>query len=142
MKTFFTLLFTTAMLSTAFAQYSQRDDRDRTKENDVYVSNDNRGYDKYDYDDKGFDKHNKDYKGRYFFTPRERDMQISQINREYNYRIQSVQNKYFMSWYQKKRLINNLEVQRDDEIHEVIHKFNDSRNQFGDRCRKEKRNRW
>lgn len=140
MKTFFTLLFTTAMLSTAFAQYGQRDDRDRTKENDVYVSNDNRGYD--NRDDKGFDKHDKGYNRGYFFTPRERDMQIAQINREYNYRIQSVQNKYFMSWYQKKRLINNLEVQRDDEIHEVIHKFNDSRNQFGDRYRKEKRNRW
>ena len=40
MKKIFTLLFTTAMLSSAFAQYGQRD---RGRDNDVYVASDNHG---------------------------------------------------------------------------------------------------
>ena len=137
MKKIFTLLFTTAILSTAFAQYSQNDQRERTKENDVYVSNDNRGYD--NYDDKGFDKHNRDYKGRYFFTPRERDMQISQINREYDYRMRTVRNHFYMNRYQKMRQISFLEDQRNREIQAIVFKFNDRRNQFNN---KNRRLRW
>ena len=132
MKTIFTLLFSMAMFSTTFAQYGQNGqrDRDRDRDNDVYVFNDNRGY---DHHDKGY--------GGYVFTPRERDMQISQINREYQYRIQSVQNKPFMGWYQKKCLINNLEFQRDEEIGQVIRKFRSPKNRFDDYGRKD-RKRW
>ena len=127
MKTIFTLLFTMAMFSTTFAQYGQRD---RNKNNDVYVSNDNWGY----------DHHNKNYVG-YIFTPRERDMQITQINREYEFRIQSVKNKPFMGWFQKKRIINNLEAQRDEEIAQVIRKFRSPKNKFDDYGRRD-RKRW
>jgi hypothetical protein len=130
MKTFFTLLFSIAMFSTTFAQYGQNGQRDRNKDNDVYVSNDN----------KGLDHHDKGYRG-YVFTPRERDMQIAQITREYEFRIQSVRNKHFMGWYQKKRLINNLEVQRDEEIGQVIRKFRSPKNKFGDYGGRDKK-RW
>ena len=68
-------------------------------------------------------------------------MQISQINREYAYKIQSVKSKPFMSWFQKKRIINNLEAQRDAEICQVMEKFNSPKNQFGDYGRRDKR-RW
>ncbi len=136
MKKIFTLLFATAMLSTAFAQYGQKD---RTKENDVYVSNDNRGFDKHDND---FDRNDKGYgRGAYIFTAREKDMQIAQINREYAYKIQSVKNKPFMSWFQKKRIINNLEEQRENEIRQVMFKFNSPKNKFGDHGRRDKK-RW
>jgi hypothetical protein len=139
MKKIFTLLFTTAMLGTAFAQYGQKDQRDRTKENDVYVSNDNRGYDKHDND---FDRDGKGYgRGAYIFTAREKDMQIARINREYAYKIQSVKNKVFMSWFQKKRMINNLEAQRENEIRQVMFKFNSPKNKFGDHGRRDKK-RW
>lgn len=132
MKTIFTILFSMAMFSTTFAQYGQNGqrDRDRGNDNDVYASNDNRGY----------DRHNKGYVG-YMFTPRERDMQISQINREYEYRIQSVRHKPYMGWYQKKRVINNLEAQRDEEIGQVIRKFRSPKNMFDDHGRKDKK-RW
>jgi hypothetical protein len=130
MKTIFTLLFIMAMFSTTFAQYGQSGQRDRNKNNDVYASNDNRGY----------DHHNKIY-GGYIFTPRERDMQISQINREYYYKMQSVKNKPFMGWFQKKRLINNLEAQRDEEIAQVIRKFRSPKNMFDDYGRRD-RKRW
>jgi hypothetical protein len=130
MKTIFTLLFSMAMFSTTFAQYGQNGQRDRNKDNDVYVSNDN----------KDFGHHGKNY-GGYTFTPRERDMQIAQINREYDYKMQSVKNKPFMGWYQKKRIINNLEAQRDEEIAQVIRKFRSPKNQFGEYGRKDKK-RW
>ena len=73
MKKIFTLLFSTAMLSTTFAQYGQNGQRNRDKNDDVYVSNSNQGYDKHDNDygryNKGFDKHGK---GAYIFTAREK----------------------------------------------------------------------
>jgi len=140
MKTIFTLLFTMAMFSTTLAQYGQKGqrDRDRDNDNDVYVPVDNRGHDPYIKG--GYDHHNKGGNGSYFFTPRERDMQIALIDREYGYRIQSVKNKAFMSWYQKKRIINNLEAERDDEIARVIHKFRSPRNKFGDYGRRDRKN--
>ncbi len=148
MKKIFTLLFTTAMLSSAFAQYGQkdqRDQRDNDKSNDVYITNDNQGYNKYnndyDRDDKGYDRHDKGYdrgydrgygRGMYVFTAREKNMQIAQIIRVYDYRIQSVKNRFAMSWFQKKHIINNLETQREEEISQVIRKFRSPRNKFGD----------
>jgi len=135
MKKIFTLLLSTALLSTAFAQYGQRD-----KHDDVIVYNNNQVFDKYDKYDKDFDRDGRDYdrhgkgygRGAYIFTPREREMQIAQINREFDYKIQSVRNRYGMSWYQKKRIINNLLVERDEEIGMVWRKFNSKRNKFGD----------
>ncbi|MBL7702193.1 MAG: hypothetical protein JNM14_08080 [Ferruginibacter sp.] len=118
MKTIFTLLFSMAMFSTAFAQYGQKGQRD--KDIDVYVSVDNKNF--------GHDK----FHGGYYFTPRERDMEIAKINREYGFKIQSVKNKHFMGWFQKKRIINNLEAERDNEIAQVIRKFRSPKNKFGD----------
>ncbi len=134
MKKIFTLLFTTALLSTAFAQPGQRN-KGNDKSHDIYVAGNDQGY---GHDDRG--KH-----GIYFFSPRERDMEIAHINRDYSYKIQSVRNEFFMSRFQKGRLIRKLEAQRDTEIHAVVHKFYDERNQFGDygkANKKYKKNRW
>lgn len=131
MKTIFTLLFSMAMFSTTFAQYGgQNGQWNKDKNNDVYASNDNRGFDHHD--NGGYGPYNKGGYGSYVFTPRERDMEIAQINREFDCKIQSVKNKPFMAWYQKKRLINNLEAERDFEVSEVIRKFKSPRNKFGD----------
>ena len=72
---------------------------------------------------------------------REKDMQISQINIDYAYKIQTVKTKPFMSWFHKSRLINNLQEQRDYEIKGVYQKFNSPKNQFGD-YRKNDKKRW
>jgi len=127
MKTIFTLLFSMSMFSTTFAQYGQKGQRD--KDIDVYVS----------VDSKDFGHHDKNY-GGYIFTPRERDMEIAKINREYGFKIQSVKNKSFMTWMQKKRMVNNLEEQRDGEIAQVIRKFKSPKNKFGDYGRKDRKN--
>ncbi len=141
MKKIFTLLFSSALLTTAaFAQYGQRD-----KHADVIIVNSNNGYDKnhdrdgrdYDRDGRNYDRDGKGYsRGAFIFTARERDMQLNQINREYSYKIQSVKNRYGMSWYQKKRIIYNLDEQRDQEIAMVWAKFNHKKNKFGDNGRR------
>lgn len=139
MKKIFTLLVSTVMLSTAFAQYGQRDQRDKGRDDQVYASNSNRDNDRHDNkyrkDERGYER------GTYLFTLREKNMQIEQIYREYNYKIQSVKNKPFMAWFQKKRLINNLEAQRDAEICQVNDRFNSPKNLFGNYGRNDKK-RW
>lgn len=139
MKKIFTLLVSTAMLSTAFAQYGQKDQRDKGRDDQVYASNSNRDNDRYD---KNYGKDGRGYeRGTYVFTLREKNMQIEQIYREYNYKIQSVKNKPFMAWFQKKRMINNLEAQRDAEICQVNDRFNSPKNRFGDYGKNDKK-RW
>lgn len=125
MKRIFTLLFSITLLSTAFAQYGPKDGQDWNRDRDVHADNHHRDQDRY---------------GSYYFTPRERDMQVAQINREYDYKIRSVKNHFFLGWYQKKRQINYLENKRNSEINAVYAKFNDRRNRFNhDRRYK---NRW
>lgn len=119
MKISFTLLFFTALLSSAFAQYGAKNGGGWDKGKYMYASNENlnHGHDNY---------------GSYYFTPRERDMQIAQINREYDYKIRSVKNQYFVGWFQKKRQISIFENRRNNEISTVYAKFSERRNQFGD----------
>ena len=131
MKKIFTLLFATAVLSTAFAQHGQKGQRDRDDDRDDYAYND-----KHDFDKRGRGHH-----GGYVFTPRERDMQIAQIYHEFDYRINRVRHQSFVSWYQKKHQINHLEEERSHEIQDVWLQFNDRKNKFGDN-RHGKRGRW
>ena len=127
MKKILTLLLAAAMFSSAFAQYDPKDDWDKNNDGDVYAKDGKHRHD----DDRN--------KGGYYFTTRERDMQIEQINREYDYRIQSVKNKFFMSWYQKKRQIEFLKDQRDREINMVYARFNDRRNKYNNYGHRDKR---
>lgn len=119
MKKIITLLFASAMLTSTFAQYDTDNNWDKNNKDDGYAKG---GKHKQDDDYR--------YRGSYYFTPRERDMEITRINREYDYKIQSVKNKFFMSWYQKKRQIEFLKEQRDREMHRVYAKFNDRRNKY------------
>ena len=50
-------------------------------------------------------------------------MQIARINHEYNERIESVKNNFFMRWGKKQRIIESLQYQRDQEIHGVMERF-------------------
>lgn len=122
MKKIFTLLFTTALLGTAFAQYGHKGKKDRhdEKEDCAY-------HDKHDYDKRGNGN-----KGWYVFTPRERDVEVAHINREFDYKINRIQQQYYGGWSQKKNQVRHLEEQRSREIQTVMFKFSDRRNKFGD----------
>lgn len=118
MKKAITFLLSIVLVSSAFAQYGN--DQNRGRDNDY-------GYSR---------PHDRDY-GRggkfYYFTARERDMQLAQINREYGYKMQAVRNKFFMSRRQRERQLFMLEQQRDQEIRLVWQKYNDRMNRGDDR---------
>lgn len=122
MKKIFTMMIAAMMINSAFAQYGQKEDRNVREREDIAKADGRPGYDRYDrHDDRG---------NTYYFTEREKDMQINQINRAYDYKIRSVQNRFFMSWYEKKRQVKLLEQQKDCEIKAVMDKFYDKRNMF------------
>ncbi len=126
MKKIFTFLFATVMLTTAFAQYDPKDEWDHNKGEGF--AKDSRSY------------HDDGFRGTYYFTLAERDMQIAQINREYDYKIRSVKNKYFMDRYQKMRQVKFLEEQKYMRIQSVLARFGDRRNQFYNNPRKHGKN--
>lgn len=124
MKKTFTLLAIAALISsTSFAQgnYPRDNNYGNDRGRDVVVNNngDRNGYGK--------------GRGVYYFSPRERDMQIKSINIDYNRRIESVSRKFFMNRSKKQQIIYSLDLQRDAEIRSVIAKFNDRRNRFDGR---------
>lgn len=130
MKETFTLLATVILItSAAFAQRNNNHEWDDNYGNNNNNPNDiaiDRNHDRGGgYDDRG----NQDY----YFSEREKNMQISEINRDYNRKIQSVRNKFFMGRYQKERIITSLQFQREDDIRSVIARFNHRENHYGQR---------
>ena len=120
MKKITTLLVSVTMVASAFAQYGGG------KSDNGYGNNNGYG--------KGKDVVFVDakFKDSYVFTPRERDMQIAQINREFDQKIQSVKMKFFMARFKKQQMIAQLEDQRKDEIKAVIWKFKSPKNRYDD----------
>jgi hypothetical protein len=113
MKKIFTLLVAVGFITAINAQTGSRtrDNRDtrdqqtdqRGNNRDVIV-NDGR----YDNDDR-FDNNTGSYNGNI-------RMQVAQVNRKYDFKIQKVKNDYFMRRYEKMRVIRSLEAQRQQEI--------------------------
>lgn len=119
MKKTILLLATVLTVGTSFAQFNNK--QMNGHDNDY-------GYNK--------DRNDKFDKGRnkiYFFTAKERDMQIAQINNSYAKQIQQVKMKFFMSRMAKQRQVQQLEKQRDREIGLVWAKYNDKDNKGDNR---------
>ena len=111
MKKIFTLLVAVGFLTAMNAQTGSRDSRDK-QQNDQRVSNSGKGVvvndGRYDNDDR-FDNNAGSYNGNI-------RMQIAQVNRKYDFKIQKVKNDYFMRRHEKMRVIRSLEAQRQKEI--------------------------
>ena len=114
MKKILVLLITATMVSSAFAQYGNQ--RDAVFNNGRYEHERN-------------NNRNSNY---YSFSARERDMQIDQINREYDRKEREVRNRLFVSRSKKEKLMWELQEQRRNEIRNVYAKFNDRRNRYDD----------
>ena len=119
MKKLFTLLFAVGFLTAINAQTGSRDNRDRdsrdnrTTQQNGQWGNDNRNdvginNGRYDNDDR-YDNNYDSYKG-------DIRMQIAQINRKYDFKIDRVRDSRFMRRYEKMRMIRSLEEQRQQEI--------------------------
>lgn len=117
MKKIFTLLFAVGLFTMANAQPGQRDNRNgNDREVIKVVVNDNDRYDNDRYD-------NDRYGNSTFSNERRIRMQIAEINREYDYKIQKVRNSFFLNRWEKQRQIRFLDNRRDQEIRMVYAKF-------------------
>ncbi|MEP7142404.1 MAG: hypothetical protein ABI707_06025 [Ferruginibacter sp.] len=136
MKKTFTLLAVAALLTSAsFAQDGRQRDNNYGNDRGREVASNN-------HEGNGYGRP----RGTYYFSSREKDMQIFSINREYNHKIESVKHKFFMGRSKKEQLVCSLELQRDAEIRSVIEKFNDRRNLYDARDNRhndhDRRNNW
>jgi hypothetical protein len=135
MKKIFTLLVAVGMFTLAQAQPGSRDNRQTDQRNNQQT--DQRDYNKgYGYEKEITVNHNPyDKDDRYgnsgFGDERSMNMQIAQINRDFDYKIQRVRNSFFMNRWDKQRQIRFLEDQRQQEIRFVYMKFK-NRNRYND----------
>ena len=95
MKKIIALLFAVGIFATSFAQDNHRQ-RDR---DDRYVYNQEGNY------DKGYN------------PERNKEFQIAQINRKFDFKIRVIQNDYRLRRHQKKVAIRNAEHERNVQIH-------------------------
>ncbi len=122
MKKIFTLTAALTIFTTSFAQYKGGVQKEDNYSNRKDVA----------WDDKGYKKDNDRFNGSYNFSTRERDMQIAQINREYDYKIREVKSRWLLSRYKKEDMIRSLNFQRQEEIRRVYARFSDRRNRYDD----------
>ena len=124
MKKTFTLLLFSCIVSASFAQFSDNQRRNDNANDAAYGNRDHRNY---DYREKKF----------YYFSRNEMQMQMNEIRRVYERKIEEVQCNRFIRPYRKHRLINELECRRDEEIKAVYLEFKDPCNRgndhYGDR---------
>jgi len=114
MKKIFTLLVAVGFITAINAQTGSRtrdnrDTRDQQTDQRVYNNKDvdiNDG--RYDNDDR-YDNNFGSYNGNI-------RMQMAQVNRKYDFKIQKVRNDHFMRRNEKMRVIRSLEAQRQQEI--------------------------
>lgn len=127
MKKIFTLLLFSGIVSVSFAQFADRQRR--------YDNGNETAYGKRH----GWNDGNNREKKFYYFSRREMQAQINQINSDYECKIGDVKSNRFMRPYKKHRLINELERRRDEDIKVVYLKFKDPCNKFDDH---DNRNKW
>lgn len=106
MKKMFTFLVATGLVTVAMAQDYHGD----------YGRQDNRYSNRVVVVDHRYDN-------RPAFNYRERDEQISRINREYDFKVSSVSHRWFMSREKKDWEIRGLESQRQQRISDVYARF-------------------
>ena len=112
MKKTILLLATVLLVGTSFAQYGNKQ-----QGNNDYAYNKGRD-----------DKFHKPVVKTYFFTAKERDIQIAQINKDYDKQIKTIKMKFFMNRAAKQRQVQMLEQKRDKEISLIWMKYNDKDN--------------
>jgi len=126
MKKTILLLASVIAISTSFAQFGDKQDKAATSYSKDY------GYDK----------------GTYFFSAKDKDMQIAQITRNYDAQIRSVKGRLFMNRFAKSKRIDQLQAQRQSEINAVNAKFYDKKNLYNQQGKKfddrkdDKRHNW
>jgi hypothetical protein len=115
MKKMIALVVTVTMVTAASAQYQTNRQWNTRQDNDVVYNGNRHGNNGYG-------------PNGYSFSTRERDIQVAQINREYDRKIREISNRFFMSRYKRERMIYALEEQRRADLRRVYIRFNDRNN--------------
>ena len=114
MKKLFTLLLAVGFLTAINAQTGSRDNRDNRN------SQQNGQWGKDSRDDVGINNgrydNNKQYDNNFGSYNGNIKMQIAQINRKYDFKIDRLRDNRFMKRNEKMRMIRSLEAQRQQEI--------------------------
>jgi hypothetical protein len=139
MKKIITLLFCTAVFTSAFAQTNRHDADDRNRNvNSTWNSNSNqKGYQN-DHDrddrsgvyDKRYNNNNTVYQNNSYGS--QRDIQIQRITSQYDYRIQQVSYDRSLNRRQKERAIAQLQAQKAQQLNSIYSQYN-NRNVYNDR---------
>src|SRR6185295_19120362 len=125
MKKIFTLLFAVGVLTAVSqAQSGTRDNRDNPRYEQKAPQPNNQSDNGYT-DERDVPGYNDSYDNdtRYMRNnPSDRrsiQIQITRINRKYDFQVQRVKNDFFMRRYEKMRMIRSIEAQRQQEIRMV-----------------------
>ena len=115
MKKIFTLLFSTAIISSAFAQDDHRD----------WNNGDHDGYREHHYDRRYDDNNFFVYQNnRYWLN--QRDEVIERISASYDYQIREVIHDWSLNPWQKRHEIRELQEQRAQEINNIYDQCNNA----------------
>ena len=114
MKKIITLLFAVGAFATSFAQYNHHQNNDG---NQYVNSSGNGNYNRDDKDWRHFNRGN-------IYSSNSRDFQIAKINRDFDFRIQSILHDRYLRRREKKAAIRNAEKQRSAQIQMVNERFN------------------
>jgi hypothetical protein len=119
MKKILILLLSIGLFSASFAQgkHHQKNNYDR---NDQYASASDGRYDKHN-DGRYNNNRNVSYENQ-------RAIEIQRINRQYNYKIQSIENNRYMKNRQKKIAIREANKERTNEIQMLNGRFDGYKN--------------
>jgi hypothetical protein len=119
MKKILTLLLSAGLFSASFAQGNHRQ-RDRYDRNDQYANASNDRYE--NRNNRRVDNNrNVSYKNQ-------RAIEIQRINREYNYKVQSIENNRYMKNRQKKLAIRDAKKERINQIQMLNARYNGQNN--------------
>lgn len=116
MKKILTLLLSLGIFSASFAQGNSQN-KDRYDRNDQYATASNGHYD--NQNDRRFDNN------RNVSYENQRAIEIQRINREYNYKVQSIENNRYMKNHQKKLAIRDAKKERANQIQMLNARYND-----------------
>jgi len=132
MKKIFTLLFTAGLFTISYAQGNHGHNGDYGR-NEQYATTSNGHYDNSDhdrYDHNIYDQRNHSYANQ-------RQIQMERINRNYYYKVMSIQQNRYMSRRQKKFAIRDAKNEMNYEIQMMNRRFsgyannNYSNNRYG-----------
>lgn len=126
MKKIFTLLFCLGTLSSVFAQYNRGgyDNANRDSRNNSYDWKRNEQPAMQPATTVVMDQHD-GYNDHRFFDRRKQDAQIDRINWKYDAKINEVRRNPYMSYFQKNRIIDQLQHERAEQIRMVSARFSD-----------------